>query len=58
MNTNEWQVILQALNSASTAPMNRLDDKDLHQLEVLLDHWHKIARGVRVERLEQASKVA
>lgn len=58
MKMQEWLDILQTLNAASAEPLNRLTDKDLKQLESLLDHWHKMARSARVARLEQASKVA
>ena len=58
MTMNEWNNMLQTLKSASAETLNRLTDKDLYQVEVILDHWHKMARGARSARLEKEAKIA
>lgn len=54
MNTNEWDGIITVLDHATGQSLYKLNDYELDRLEVLLDHWHKLARSVQGPRHEKA----
>lgn len=54
---NEWNDIITALDHATGQSLYQLNDYELDKLEVLLDHWQKLALAEKTKRGKQSEIV-